>query len=57
MPRLLLALATVATLLLNGSLAAASGVAPSCEQVCTLPIAMMTPPPPRPAGLGVRTAT
>ena len=51
MPRFFLSLATFATLMLNGSLAAASEPAPRCTDVCTLPLAMITPPPPRPAWL------
>lgn len=51
MTRLALALATLLTLTLNGSLAAAS--MPGCDaaSVCTVSLRMMTPPPARPADL------
>lgn len=50
MTRIVLALATLMTLSLNGSHALAS--VPGCSaNVCTVSLAMMTPPPARPAGL------
>ncbi|MCB1405927.1 MAG: hypothetical protein KDK01_06605 [Rhodobacteraceae bacterium] len=55
MPRIALALATAATLLLNGSVALATMPAPSrCtdrEAVCVISLRMMVPPPARPADL------
>lgn len=52
MTRIALALATLLTLTLNGSLALAS--IPGCDGsqgVCTVSLRMMTPPPARPANL------
>jgi len=58
MPRA--ALAAIATLLLNGSMAMATMPAPatcSAEQrVCEISLRMMTPPPPRPADLRVQAS-
>jgi len=52
MNRAALALATLLTLTLNGSLAGASlPVACTAPGVCTISLRMMTPPPPRPAPL------
>lgn len=55
--RPLLALATLALLLLNGSMALAtmpSPCAPPGAGVCEISLRMMTPPPPRPLDLMVR---
>lgn len=52
MNRVALALATLALLLLNGSMALAATTLPSCSsrtEVCVMPLAMLTPPPARPA--------
>ena len=57
MARTALALATLLTLTLNGSMALAS--MPVCGQtpgVCALSLRMMTPPPPRPVDLALRHA-
>ena len=52
MTRAALALATLLTLSLNGSLAVASvPAACSATGVCALPLRMMSPPPARPAHL------
>ena len=61
MIRLPLVLAALLTLSLNGSLAAAADVPPqshACQPgaVCTLPLRMLSPPPPRPEGLALRAA-
>ncbi|GAB1381194.1 hypothetical protein [Pararhodobacter sp.] len=57
MTRTALALATLLTLSLNGSLAAASAPAAcNAEGVCALSLRMLSPPPARPADLGQRVA-
>ncbi|WP_417629013.1 hypothetical protein [Pararhodobacter aggregans] len=58
MTRAALALATLLTLSLNGSLAAASAPAAcNAQGVCALSLRMLTPPPPRPADLASRVVT
>ncbi|PTW96686.1 hypothetical protein [Pararhodobacter aggregans] len=55
MTRAALALATLLTLSLNGSLAAASAPeACNAQGVCALSLRMLAPPPPRPADLASR---
>lgn len=59
MNRAALALALLAMLLLNGSLASAATPMPSCSsrtEVCVMPLALMTPPPARPAHILIRAA-
>ncbi|MCB1391194.1 MAG: hypothetical protein KDK12_18930 [Rhodobacteraceae bacterium] len=57
MTRAALALATLLTLTLNGSLAAASvPMACNAQGVCAISLRMLTPPPARPAHLAERVA-
>ncbi|MCA0204437.1 hypothetical protein [Pararhodobacter sp.] len=57
MTRAALAFATLLTLSLNGSLAAASvPVACNTQGVCAISLRMLTPPPARPADLAQRAA-
>lgn len=56
MTRTALALAALLTLFLNGSIAVAAIPACSGGGACTLPLGMMTPPPPRPVDLVHDTA-
>jgi hypothetical protein len=59
MTHLVLATTLASTLLLNGSMAAASmpepiGVCTEAQQVCRIALRMMAPPPPRPAHITAR---
>lgn len=58
MPRTALALAAIATLTLNGSMASATMPAPAAcgepNSVCEISLRLMSPPPPRPADLMIR---
>lgn len=58
MTRTALALATLLTLMLNGSLASAAATPLACthDGVCVISLRMLTPPPPRPANLIERVA-